>query len=85
MREHGREFADLLIERMGNRAARALSETEQINVRFAFQLAFGTINNAVLNRPGPIMLGQTLFVANLARAFRLVSQYDELVGSRRVR
>lgn len=80
LRQHGRMYADMLIARMSTKAQRPLTETEQTNVRFAFQIALGTINNAIINRPGPIMLGQTLFVANLARAFRLVSGYDNLMG-----
>jgi AcrR family transcriptional regulator len=80
LRQHGRVHADMLIARMSAKARRPLSETERTNVRFAFQLALGTINNAIINRPGPIMLGQALFVANLARAFRLVAGYDELMG-----
>lgn len=80
LRQHGRAYADMLIERISAKAQRPLTETEQTNVRFAFQIALGTINNAIINRPGPIMLGQALFVANLARAFRLVSGYDDLMG-----
>ncbi|HEY7671318.1 MAG TPA: TetR/AcrR family transcriptional regulator [Gammaproteobacteria bacterium] len=80
IRQHGREFADMLIERMNQRAKRTLTKAERTNVSFAFQLALGTINNAILNRPGPIFIGQDLFVRNLARAFRLVSNYDSLVG-----
>jgi AcrR family transcriptional regulator len=83
IRAHGREFADLLIERIGKHARRPLTKQEETNVRFAFQLALGTINNAIMNQPGPIFLGQALFVKNLARAFRLVSGYDDLVGLRR--
>lgn len=80
IRRDGREFDDRLIERMIQRAGRALTEAERANVRFAFQLARGTINNAILNRPGPIFIGHDLFVRNLARAFRLVSDYDRLIG-----
>ncbi|HET8699941.1 MAG TPA: TetR/AcrR family transcriptional regulator [Gammaproteobacteria bacterium] len=80
LRQHGRIYADMLIARMSAKARRPLSEAERTNVRFAFQIALGTINNAIINRPGPIMLGQSLFVANLARAFRLVAGYDDLMG-----
>jgi AcrR family transcriptional regulator len=80
IRQHGRKFADMLIERVQERAKRPLTRAESMNVSFAFQLALGTINNAILNRPGPIFIGQDLFVKNLARAFRLVSDYDKLVG-----
>ena len=79
IRIHGREFADLLIERIGKHAPRPLTRQEGRNIRFAVQLALGTINNAIINRPGPIFLGQELFVKNLVRAFRLVSDYDNLM------
>jgi AcrR family transcriptional regulator len=76
------EFADSLVARVAARAQRALTEPEQANVRFAVQLTFGTINNTILNRPGPFFLEQDLFVENLVRAFRLVSGYDDLVARR---
>jgi len=79
IRIHGREFADLLIERIGKHAPRPLTRQEGTNIRFAVQLALGTINNAIINRPGPAFLGQELFVKNLVRAFRLVSDYDNLM------
>lgn len=79
IRIHGREFAGLLIERIGKHAPRPLTRQQETNIRFAVQLALGTINNAIINRPGPIFLGQKLFVKNLVRAFRLVSDYDNLM------
>jgi AcrR family transcriptional regulator len=82
IRKHGHGFAASLIERIAAHAGRALTKVEEMNVRFAVQLALGTINNAIINRPGPIFLDQTLFVENLARAFRLVSGYDDLVAAR---
>lgn len=78
IRQHGRVFADLLVERINKRAQRPLTKSERLNVSFAFQLALGTINNAILNRPGPIFIEQDLFIQNLARAFRLVSDFDRL-------
>jgi hypothetical protein len=81
LRKLGHEFADMMIERIAARAGRSLTEAEQTNVRFAVQVVLGTINNTIINRPGPIFMGQTLFVDNLARAFRLVSGYDELVAA----
>jgi AcrR family transcriptional regulator len=80
IRQHGRVFADLLIERINKRAKRPLTKAERTNVSFAFQLALGTINNAILNRPGPIFIEQDLFIQNLARAFRLVCDFDRLIS-----
>jgi AcrR family transcriptional regulator len=79
IRIHGREFADRLIERLVKHAPRSPTSQEETNIRFAVQLALGTIINAIINRPGPIFLGQDLFVKNLVRAFRLVSDYDQLM------
>jgi AcrR family transcriptional regulator len=79
VRLHGRELADLLIERIATHTRRGLTEQEDTNVRFAVQLALGTINNAIINRPGPVFIGQQRFVRNLVRAFRLVADYDTLV------
>src|SRR5512143_1355568 len=81
LRKLGHELADMMIERMASRAKRRLTEEESTNVRFAVQLVLGTINNAIINRPGPIFMDQTLFVDNLVRAFRLVSGYDSLVAA----
>jgi len=78
MRKLSHEFADSLLARLAERAGRPLTDTEQANVRFAVQLAFGLINNTILNRPGPFFLEQDLFIQNLVRAFKLVSGYDEL-------
>ena len=60
-----------------------LTPPEDANVRFAVQLAFGLINNTILNRPGPFFLEQELFVENLVRAFQLVSGYDDSRSQRK--
>jgi AcrR family transcriptional regulator len=76
VRRQGLEFGAWLIERISVRTGRSLTEPEQANVRFALQLTLGTINNTIINRPGPIFMEQALFVEQLTRAFRLVSGYD---------
>jgi AcrR family transcriptional regulator len=80
VRRQGLEFGAWLIDRISARAGRALTAPEQANVRFALQLALGTINNTIINRPGPIFMEQVLFVDQLTRAFRLVSGYDALTA-----
>jgi AcrR family transcriptional regulator len=82
LRKLSRELGDAFVERISTRAKRRLTEQEQTNVRFAVQITLGTINNTIINRPGPIFMEQQLFVENLARALRLVSGYDELVAPR---
>jgi AcrR family transcriptional regulator len=83
MRKQGHEFATWLIARMRDRLQRPLTEEEETNVRFAVQLALGTINNTIINRPGPIFMDQAEFVESLSRAVRLVSGYDALIASKR--
>jgi len=85
IREQGHEFATLCVRRIEQEAGRAVTKAEEMNVRFAVQLALGIINNTIINRPGPIFMGQAEFVDNLTRAFRLVSGYDEIVGAKRKR
>jgi AcrR family transcriptional regulator len=75
-------LASSMIEWIRQRTNRELKPQEELNVRFAAQLVLGTINNSIINRPGPIFMGQELFVENLCRAFRLVSGFDELIGKR---
>jgi len=82
MRNLSHEFADSLIAHMAGRAGRSLKAQEEANVRFAVQVTFGTINNTILNRPGPFFMDQALFVQNLVRAFRLVADYDKLIADR---
>jgi len=79
IRKLSHEFADSLIARAVVRRGRRLNAEEETNLRFAVQVTFGTINNTILNRPGPVFMEQALFVGNLVRAFRLVSSYDELI------
>jgi AcrR family transcriptional regulator len=81
LRKLASELGDYLVAWMSESAKRELSEEEEINVRFAVQIALGIVNNTIINRPGPIFMGQTLFVDNLTRAFRLVSGYDEIVAA----
>ncbi|HEX5046796.1 MAG TPA: TetR/AcrR family transcriptional regulator [Gammaproteobacteria bacterium] len=75
------ELQDAFIARVSARAQRPLTQSEQTNVRFAVQLVLGTVNNTIINRPGPIFMGQASFVDGLVRAFKLVSGYDEVVAA----
>lgn len=81
IRQRGREFASVFIDQVVSFTNRPLTELEESNIYFAFQITFGTVNNTIINRPGPIFMGQTLFVENLTKAFRLVSDYDRLISS----
>ncbi len=85
LRKLSHELGDSFVARMSSRANRALTEHEETNVRFAVQVTLGTINNTMINRPGPIFMGQAQFVENLTRVFRLASGYDDVVAARPTR
>jgi AcrR family transcriptional regulator len=78
IRKSGHSLATSVIEKISELAARPLTDMEETNVRFAFQITFGTINNTIINQPGPIFMKQKLYVEKLTRAFRLVSDYDNI-------
>jgi len=76
IRQTGHDVASKTIEILSEQADRQLTDEEEINVRFAFQITFGTLNNTLINRPGPIFMDQELFVEKLTQAFRLISNCD---------
>lgn len=78
IKQSGHNLATRVVKRLSELANRPLTDLEKTNVRFAFQITLGTINNTILNQPGPIYMGQKLFVEKLIRAFRLVSDYDNI-------
>ena len=85
IRASSHRTGNLLIERLGERIGRDLTEIEENNVRFGLQIVLGTINNAIINRPGPVFIGQVLFIENLTRAFLLVSECEKFLGEKNAR
>jgi len=83
MRKLSHEVADGIIAKIEQETGRKPNATEETNLRFAYQMALGLINNTIINRPGPIFMDQDAFIENLTRAFRLVSDYDRLFGLKR--
>ena len=83
IRQGGYDVASKTIEMLSERADRPLTDEEEIDVRFAFQITFGTLNNSIINRPGPIFLNQKLFVEKLTQAFRLVSHCDNFIPKKK--
>jgi AcrR family transcriptional regulator len=79
IRQSGHDLASRVIARLSEQANRPLTDLEKTNVRFAFQIIFGTINNTIINQPGPIFMNQKLFLEKLSRSFRLVSDCDNIV------
>jgi AcrR family transcriptional regulator len=72
IRLHGHFAADKFIAWLASRAGRTLTAEETLSVRFAFQVLLGTLNNAVVNQPGPLELNDDEFQRQLERAFRRV-------------
>jgi AcrR family transcriptional regulator len=82
IRQSGHDLASRVIEILSEQASGPLTDLEETNIRFAFQITLGTINNTIINRPGPIFMNQRLFVEKLTRAFQLVSDYDNMMERR---
>jgi AcrR family transcriptional regulator len=76
IRRQGHFAADSFIAWLAARRSRALTDEEIIATRFAFQVLYGTLNNAVINAPGPLDLADAEFVVQLERAFRLALLYS---------
>jgi hypothetical protein len=64
-----KEFLRLRTDEVG----RTLTAQEIRDIRFAFQMVNGVINNGILNRPGPIMIETREFEVALVRSFRAVA------------
>ena len=62
----------LLLARMGRGRIAAKTRT----VGFAFQMVFGTLINAVLNKPGPVMLDDPEMIDRLALAMCLQLEHE---------
>jgi AcrR family transcriptional regulator len=78
-KDHFFSSSKRFIDWLFNANNRALTEQEEANIYFAFQVVQSTINNTMFNKAGPILIGQKLFTVELARTFRLVSDFDNLV------
>jgi AcrR family transcriptional regulator len=72
IRRNGHAIAGGCIAWLAARYGRPLSADEEIRVRFAFQVLYGTLNNALVNEPGPLAIEDPAFLVQLERAFRLV-------------
>lgn len=75
---NAQSFVNALTARIASDTGRSLTESESTNVRFAVHMVLSTINNRIVNRPRPSLIGRSTFVANLCRAFRLISDFDRL-------
>lgn len=69
----GRESVTRFIEVYARLLSRPVGAEQQERIRFAFQMVRGTMNNTLINRPGPLSLEDAGFRREIERAFRLVS------------
>jgi AcrR family transcriptional regulator len=72
IRRNGHLTADRFVAWLAAARGRTLTASEDMSVRFAFQVLFGTLNNALVNQPGPLGIDDPAFLVQLERAFRLV-------------
>jgi AcrR family transcriptional regulator len=78
-RDHFVESSKRLIDRVYLEINRPLTQKEEADIYFAFQVVLGTINSTIINQSGPIMIGQKLFIEELTRTFSLVSDFDNIL------
>lgn len=79
LRKSANKLANTFVACIAEHRGDKLTKAEETNVRFAFQIMLGTINSTIIKRPGSPM-GRKAFIGNLAQAFRLVADYDRLMG-----
>ncbi len=72
IRNSGHFNAGCFIDRLAAYHGRPVTAEQELSVRFAFQMLYGTLNNAIINQPGPLDIEDPAFVQQLERAFRLV-------------
>jgi AcrR family transcriptional regulator len=80
MRKHRQESTRRFLDAISNLIGRPLTDNEKTNISFAFQVTLGTVDITVVNQPGPLFMGQKLFVEQLTRAFILVSEYESIIN-----
>ena len=73
----GKTSVDRFIEVYAMLLGRELKVDEQERIRFAFQMVRGTMNNTLINQPGPLSLEDAGFRRQIERAFRLVAGIED--------
>ena len=79
-RELGRQSVDRFLECYARLLGRPLNNDEIEHVRFGFQVLRGTLNNTLMNQPGPLQLEDPAFRKQIERAFRLVADIQPAAG-----
>jgi AcrR family transcriptional regulator len=76
----GRQSVERFIESYAALRGRELSNDEIEHIRFAFQMLRGTLNNTLINQPGPLQLEEPEFRRQIERAFGLVAGIEMRPG-----
>jgi len=84
-RELGRQSVDRFLECYARLLGRPLDNQEVEHVRFGFQVLRGTLNNTLMNQPGPLQLEDPAFRRQIERAFQLVAGIREYKPAKRAR
>ncbi len=74
-RSSGLQIIERVTQLRRQELGRKLSNAEILHIRFAFQMTNGVINNAIVNRPGPVMPETREFLAELVRGFKAVAGF----------
>src|SRR5215831_1131604 len=72
-RELGRLSVQRFLECYAELVGRKPGNDEVERIRFAFQVLRGTLNNTLINQPGPLQLEDPAFRRQIERAFALVA------------
>jgi len=78
----GKASVDRFIEVYEGLLGRTVKAEDQERIRFAFQMVRGTMNNTLINQPGPLSLEDAGFRRQIDRAFRLVAGIEGKTRSR---
>jgi AcrR family transcriptional regulator len=70
IRQFGQTESDLLVKKLRAALGRRLSNDEELRIRFAAQVLYGTLINALLHRPAPLLLESDRLEAELIRVVR---------------
>jgi len=70
IRQFGQTESDILVKKLRAALGRRLSNDEELRIRFAAQVLYGTLINALLHRPAPLLLETDRLETELIRVVR---------------
>jgi AcrR family transcriptional regulator len=70
IRQYGQTESDIWVKTLRAAVGRRLSNDEELRIRFAAQVLYGTLINALLHRPAPLLLESDRLETELIRVVR---------------